>query len=97
MIDTYLAHAADVATTGSPKALQDFIKAQTSIMAGFVSLFAGAAQQEEIANILRRCSNRGADIFAGHQIEPLGSSFQWTVPIRDITRHAQAGAANLDT
>lgn len=95
LIDTYLAHAGDVAATGTPKALQDFIKAQTSIMAGFVSIFAGAAQQEEIANILRRCSNRGADIFAGHQIEPLGSSFQWTKPNQDITRHEQVEAANL--
>ena len=96
LIDTYLAHAGDVAIAGTSKTLQDFIKAQTSIMAGFVSIFAGAAQQEEIANILRSCSNRGADIFAGHQIEPLGSTFQWTKPKQDITRHAQTGAVNLD-
>jgi len=97
LIDTYLAHAGHVAITGTPKTLQDFIKAQTSIMAGFVSIFAGAAQQEDIANILRTCSNRGADIFAGHQIEPVGSTFQWTKPKQDITRHAQAGAAHLTT
>jgi len=62
-MDMYLADCNDVVVIENQKALQDFIKAQTAVMVGVVSLFSGVTQQDEIATILRACSNRGADIF----------------------------------
>jgi len=63
LMDMYLADCNDVVVIENQKALQDFIKAQTAVMVGVVSLFSGVTQQDEIATILRACSNRGADIF----------------------------------
>jgi hypothetical protein len=59
----YLAHIDRVASIDDQIQLQDFIKAQTAIMVGFTSIFAGTTQQDEIATILRSCLARGGDVF----------------------------------
>lgn len=82
LIDVYLAHIERAASIDDQIRLQDFIKAQTAIMVGFTSIFAGTTQQDEIATILRSRLARGGDAFGNQTAAVQGRGRRKTNPGR---------------